>query len=303
MSLRKVQRNQMQFVLNSKFFQELSVQELGEKMIELGYDGIDICVRPGHPVNLENVEQVLPKAYRIWQDQGLICPLATAPVNFNDPAAPEVERLYAACSASGIPCIKLGYWMFNEGDDYWQVLDRARESLEAFARLSDRYRVKSCCHTHSGPCIGSNCAGLMHLVKGFEPERVGAYPDFGHLTFDGEDLAMGLAMIREYLTIVGVKDGFHMPQPQGSEPPHIPMFTNLGAGSVDWHRALTLLSGMGFEGALVVHTEYHFGESIIRQVGYADEKPANLEEMARQDATYLRRLLREVEGGNTKKTG
>ena len=79
----------MQIVVNSKFFKELPVKELGEKVSEVGYDGIDLCVRPGHPVNLENAEQALPQAFRIWQDQGLICPLATTPVTFNDPAAPE----------------------------------------------------------------------------------------------------------------------------------------------------------------------------------------------------------------------
>jgi sugar phosphate isomerase/epimerase len=284
----------MKIVLNSKFFQELSVKELGEKMKELGYDGIDICVRPGHPVNPENAEKTLPQAQRIWQDQGLICPLASTPVNFNDPAVPEAERVYAACAAAGIPHIKLGYWMFSEGEDYWQVLDRARADLEAFARLSERYGVKSCYHTHSGPCIGSNCAGLMHLVKGFDPNLVGVYPDFGHMTFDGEDMAMGLSMIRDYLAVVGVKDGFHVRQPEGSEPPYVPMFTSLGVGSVNWRRALTLLSEMGFTGALSVHTEYNFGESIIRQVGYADERPENLDEIAREDATYLRRLLQEM---------
>lgn len=285
----------MQIVLNSKFFEQLSVRELGEKAKELGYEGIDLCVRPGHPVNLENVEKALPQAYRIWQDQGLICPLVSAPVSFNDANAPEAERLYAGCAAAGIPHIKLGYWMFDEGDDYWQVLGRARKGLEGFARLSERYRVKSCCHTHSGPCIGSNCAGLMHLIEDFDPALVGAYPDFGHMALDGEDMGMGLAMVRDYLSIVCIKDSFHAPQPEGSEPPYVPMFTHLGRGSVNWRRALTLLAAMGYDEALVVHTEYHFGEAIIRQVGYADEKPANLEELARQDAAYLRRLLGEIE--------
>ena len=284
----------MNIVLNSKFFEQLSIKQLGEKARELGYDGIDICVRPGHPVNLENVEKTLPEAHRVWKDQGLVCPLASAPVSLNDPAAPETERLYSGCAAAGIRRIKLGYWMFREGDDYWEVLGRARERLEGFARLSRRYGVKSCYHTHSGPCIGSNCAGLMHLLKGFDRSLVGAYPDFGHMAFDGEDIAMGLAMVRDYLSIVGMKDGFHAPQSEGSEPPHVPMFTRLGAGSVDFRRALRLLKGMGFDGDLVVHTEYEFGEAIIRQVGYADEKPANLEELARLDAAYLHRLLGEA---------
>ena len=287
----------MHIVLNSKFFEHLSVRQLGEKARELGYDGIDICVRPGHPVDLENAVQVLPEACQIWQEQGLVCPLATAPVSFLEAGAPAAERLYQACAQAGIPCIKIGYWRFAEGDDYWDLLARAREGLQAFAGLSAQYQVKTCCHTHSGPCLGSNCAGVMHLVKDFDPQLVGVYLDFGHLGFDGEDMAMGLGMIRDYLSVVGVKDGFHAPRPEDCEPPYVPMFTPLGRGSVDWRRALRLLVGMGYDGALAVHTEYQFDESIIRQVGYADEKPVDLEYLARQDAAYLRKLLQDLEQG------
>ena len=281
----------MDLVLNSKFFDQLSAAELGEKVGAMGYDGIDICVRPGHPVNLDNVEQTLPAAHRIWRDQGLSCPLATAPVDFNDPSAAAAERLYAGCAEAGVGHIKLGYWRFREGDDYWRELDRARRGLEEFAALSARYGVKTCYHTHSGSCIGSNCAGIMHLVRGMDPQLVGIYPDFGHMALDGEDLAMGLAMIRDYLALAGIKDSFHAPQPEGSEPPYAPMFTMLGGGSVNWRKVLELLAGMDYAGPLVVHTEYKFGEGIIRQVGYADEKPDSLESLVRQDAAYLRSLL------------
>ena len=72
------------------------------------------------------------------------------------------------------------------------------------------------------------------------------------------------------------------------------MFVKMGAGSIDWRRMLTLLKDMGFDGDLAVHTEYQFDEAIIRQVGYAEEKPANLEEFVREDAAYLRGLMGEV---------
>ena len=48
---------------------------------------------------------------------------------------------------------------------------------------------------------------------------------------------------------------------------------------------------MGFEEALA-----SFDETIVRQVGYAETKPPNVEEYARQDAEYLRRMLAEVRG-------
>lgn len=285
----------MKIVLNSKFFSGLSVEKLGEKAAELGYDGIDLNIRPGHPVDPDNVTEALPEAIRVWKAQGLVCPLATSPVTMIDPQAPEVERMYAACAETGVPRIKIGFWKFAEGDDYWEVVDGARLRLEAFVKLSERYGVQTCYQIHSGPCIGSNCAGLMHLIRDFPPERVGAYPDVGHLALDGEDLPMGLGMIRDYLSIVGIKDVLYAPQPDGSGPAYTPRFTKVGQGCVDWRRCFEALSAIGFDGPLTVHTEYDFDESIIRQVGYADTAPPNLETYAREDAAYLRGLLSELE--------
>ena len=283
----------MDLLLNSKFFESLSPRELGEKIAELGYDGVDLCVRPGHPVNLENVEQALPAANRIWQDQGVTCPLASAPVTLVDPDADASKRLYAGCAEAGITQIKIGYFRYVDGADYWQLLAASRRALEGYARLSARHGVRTCYHTHSGQCIGSNCAGIMHLVQDLDPKLVGVYPDFGHMNLDGEDMAMGLSMIRDYLAMVGIKDSYHAPDPD-AEPPYKPMFTSMGAGSVDWRRALGLLAELGYTGPLSVHTEYQFDEQIIRQVGYADSRPAGLEEMAARDARYLRGLMDEL---------
>ena len=123
----------MEIVLNSKFFTELSVEQLGEKTIELGYDGVDICVRPGHPIHVDNVVEALPKAMKVWAGQNLTCPLATAATDITNPNAPEVEGLYAACAEAGYPAPQNRILaVFNEGDDYWQVIDAARRELEGF---------------------------------------------------------------------------------------------------------------------------------------------------------------------------
>ncbi len=284
----------MHIVLNSKFFQALSVADLAATARALGFDGIDVSVRPGHPVNPANVEAALPQAVTIWKAQGLICPLATAPVTLVKPDAPEVEPLYAGCAAAGVPRVKIGFFPFAPGAEYWTLVDAARRALEGFARVGEKHGVQTVYQVHSGPVLGSNCAGVMHLLRGLEPRWVGAYPDLGHMLLDGEDYPMGLAMVREYLSMVAVKDAYHAPQPAGSEPPFLPRFVRLGSGAVNWRRALGALKALGFDGAFSVHTEYGFDETIIRQVGYSDTTPPHLEEWARGDAAYLRTIWAEL---------
>ena len=101
---------------------------------------------------------------------------------------------------------------------------------------------------------------------------------------------MGLAMIGDYLSVVGIKDALYLSQPDQT-PPYVPCFVKLGDGGVDWKRYLGLLCESGFDGPLTVHTEYRFDESIIRQVGYAETTPPNLEQWAKEDAVYLRNVL------------
>lgn len=281
----------MKIVLNSKFFSTLSAEQLGEKAITLGYDGIDICIRPGHRIHVENALAKLPEAARTWRSQGLICPLASAAVDVIDPNHPDTESLYAACEAANIPRLKMGFFRFSQGDEYWQVLDAARAQMEGFVSLSEKYAVQTCYQIHSGPCIGSNCAGLMHLIQGFDPQYLGAYPDLGHLVLDGEDYAMGLSMIRDYISVVGIKDAKYTLQPEGHTPPYIPEFIKIGEGCVDWQRCLRILKDLDFKGPLSVHTEYSFNESIIRDVGYAETSPPNLERFAKEDAAFLRNII------------
>ena len=75
------------------------------------------------------------------------------------------------------------------------------------------------------------------------------------MVLDGEDVAMGLAMVRDYLCTVGIKDGVHLHKP-GAEPPYEPRYAQLGAGAVDWRRVVRTLAAMSFSGPWAVHTEY-----------------------------------------------
>ena len=111
------------------------------------------------------------------------------------------------------------------------------------------------------------------------------------MALDGEDWDMGFAIVADHLSIIGAKDAHHAPRPSGELPRYVPKFVKLGDGSVDWERCLGALRRVGFDGPISVHTEYDFDETVIRQVGYADSTPPNLEEWAMEDAAFLRRAL------------
>ena len=198
--------------------------------------------------------------------------------------------LYEACAEAGVPRLKIGFWRFARGDDYWSAVSRARDALSRFHLLSETFGVQTCYQVHSGSILGSNCAGVMHLIRGFDPKFIGAYPDIGHMALDGEDWDMGFAMLGNHLSVIGAKDAYHAPQPKRSTPPYLPKFVKLGDGSVDWARCMQAIVALGFDGPISVHTEYDFDETVIRKVGYAESAPPNLYKWAKEDVRFLKNM-------------
>jgi len=263
----------------TKYYPDLSPGQLGEKARASGADGLDLAVRPGHAINPDNVAQALPAAVKIWQGDGLICPLVTADTALIDPNTPDARRLFAACGDAGVGLIKLGYWTFQTGQDYWRQVDAIRAALEGFGKLAGKHAVKAVYHTHSGGYFGCNCAGLMHLLRDQDPSSLGAYLDTGHLSLEGEPFRQGLAMVGEYLSAIAAKDYRRQPDASVDPPVWKRETVKLGEGFFDWRDGLAALSEAGFAGPCSVHGEYEHLD------------PAGRENWLMDDIALLRRLL------------
>ena len=285
----------MQLVRFTKFWEALSIRQLGERASDLGYDGLDLAVRDGHAINAGNVINALPAAVRAWRDLGVDCPMISASTDLIDPAADEAVTLFEAAAAAGVPRIKIGYFKFNPGDSFDELWTLARRRLEGFERLSRRTGVQTLYHTHSGQCLGSNCAGLRHLLQDYDPEHVGAYVDLGHLAINGEDVQMGLAMLRGRLSAIGGKDARHFPDRRPDRRASFADgFVLLGQGAAEWPEAMALLKAWDFNGPITVHTEYTSDQDVISTVGAGEYTAEAIALRARgevEDLAYLRGLL------------
>ena len=285
----------MQLVRFTKFWEDLSVRQLGERASDLGYDGLDLAVRDGHAINAANVTQALPGAVRAWRDLGVNCPMISSSTDLIDPDAAEAVTLFEAAAAAGVPRIKIGYFKFNPGDSFEDLWSLARRRLDGFEILSRCTGVQTMYHTHSGQCLGSNCAGLRHLLQEYDPEHVGAYVDLGHLAINGEDVQMGLAMLRDRLSAIGGKDARHFPDERPDRRASFADgFVLLGQGAAEWPEAMALLKAWGFDGPITVHTEYTTDQEVISTVGAGEYTPEAIALRARgevEDLAYLRGLL------------
>ena len=248
----------MRFVYFTKLLQDLDIPELIQFCHQAGVDGVDLAVRPGHPVHPENVVKALPAAAAAFKAQGKVIGLVTAPADMTDPASPQARAIFEACSIAGVPAVKIGYFPYRGHFDI--ELCEARARMASFARLAEQTRVKACYHTHSGGYLGNNAAGLRLLLADLNPHHVGAFLDTGHLAVGGGPIRMEIDMIRPWFSLLAIKDVLWQRREDRWELRVVPV----GEGMVRWPEVAAGLKAAGFRGTVSLHGEYETSDRAER---------------------------------------
>jgi len=252
------EKHKMQIIVFSKMLKNRTVAELIDLAHRNKFDGYDLCVRTGYPVNPDNVSVKLKEAVDQFKSEGLSVPMITAEGDLQFPTHPTAEPILAAMNEAGVRLLKLGYFPFDPmRQSYWEEVARIRKSLEGWERLGQKHNVKICYHTHSVRCMGLNAASLAHLIEGFDPRWIGAYLDPGHMVIEGEEFCVGVAMVRKYLSIVAVKDVLLLRKESHGHGSVEANFVCAGQGMVDWTGVFSELARIGFVGPVSVHCEFH----------------------------------------------
>jgi len=263
----------VKLIVFSKMLKEKSVPELVDLAHDFGMEGYDLAVRPGYAVNPDNAGTALPEAVRTFRENGLDIPMITANTDLLRPDQPGVEELLGAMDAADVRRIKLGYFKCDPQADYWHEVDEIRTVLEGWSKMGEKHGVRICYHTHSNRCMGLNAGMLMHLLRGFDPQHIGAFIDTGHLRVEGEEFAVAVAMVKEYLSMVAVKDMLMERVEKEGHGAVKRSVVEAGQGMVDWTAVFEDLGRIGFDGPVSVHCEFHAEEgnllpAIKREVAF-----------------------------------
>src|SRR5438045_3894708 len=116
----------MKLMMFVKHVQSMPIQAAARAMREMGFDGMDLTVRPSGAVKPVNVRQELPKVVEVIRAQGLEVPLITTDVLRADDDA--IATFETAVSL-GITQIKLGYHKYGAFGTFRQTLDQMRRDL------------------------------------------------------------------------------------------------------------------------------------------------------------------------------
>ena len=273
----------MQVLMFTKMLKDkggLQLEEAAEYMADMGFDGADLTVRPGGYVLPEMVKEDLPKAVEVLKSHGLEVPMITTSIT--DPEKDHAEDIFETASRCGVEYIKLGYWRYEGFGKIRKQIREVRRKIEGIYRLSRRYCVTATIHTHAGRYLSADPALLLILLKGYDPEWLGAYIDPGHLFAElgPRGWEMSVDILAPYIRLVSVKNYRWVKTPEGWRVKMYPLKEEI----VPWPDLFKCLRSIGFDGCISVHSEYHDldFDSLIRQT--------------REDLEYLRGILKATYG-------
>ncbi len=252
----------MDLVFFTKTRKDMTVDELARFGEQTGLDGFDLAVRPGHPVHPDNVGDALPRAAEQLGQHGLCIAMVTGNFDLLLPDQPAARPLLRAMNAAGVRLLKLGYFKFDPTtQDYWDEVAKTRSALAGWEAMGREHGVKVCYHTHSNRCLGLNAGTLAHLLQGRDPACIGAYLDPCHLLIEGEAFDVAAAILREWLSIVALKDVLLSREPQEPHGRLARTIVPAGHGMVDWTNVFAELRRIGFDGPLSIHCDFEIAAS------------------------------------------
>lgn len=273
----------------SKHFQWTGIEEMAALCKELGYDGVDLTVRPGGHVEPERVEDDLPKAVEILHRAGLQTPMVTAGII--DVTTPHTEKVLKTLQSLSIRNYRWGGFRYDDQTPIEQQIAALKPKVHELATLNQKFGVRAMYHTHSGiDQVGASMWDLYLLLKDENPAAVAPNFDIGHATVEG-GLGGWLNSSRLLVPKAGglvVKDFFWAKNAKGK---WVADWCPMGKGMVNFARFFQIVKQSGWSGPLQHHMEFDElggANDGKRQISITKEQ---FKEIARRDLDQVKSIM------------
>jgi sugar phosphate isomerase/epimerase len=277
----------MRYIMFSKHLQTQSVAEAGKTIKSLGFQGVELTVRPGGHVLPNNVGEDLPKAVAELKDAGLEVPAIV--VEIHDRREEFSEAVCAAAAKVGATELRTSSARYKNFGTIREQIEEAKKDAKDLEWLGREYGVRLDVHCHSGDFLSGQGATLAQILDDTDPRHVGVSLDVGHLTVEGgkSGWKQSIDLLQQRVGIVAVKSfgWFHENEPKTGELTWRAKLVPLEEGNVSWKQAFASLRQVGWDAdgkALVsVHSEYQGASS------WRDLPVPELIDQTRKDFTFL----------------
>jgi sugar phosphate isomerase/epimerase len=270
------------FCFFSKHLPDLKVDALASAVMDMGYDGIDLTVRPGGHVLPDRAADDLPRAVDTIRAKGSrVEMITTGLVSASDPTAVPIMQ---AAARAGVKLVKPGYWKYALKDVRAEIAGMARD-VAALATLAREHGVELGVHNHTG-YIGASIWDLAPHIDKLDARSVGYYFDPRHAVVEGGGVGWKTAtlLVAPRLKMIAVKDFYWEKQGSAWKIKSCPM----GEGMVDWPWFASAIVASKFAGPISVHFEYEIPGATPADV------QKNTITAGKRDLAYIRQKFAEV---------
>jgi sugar phosphate isomerase/epimerase len=241
-----VAENPIRFSVFTKPWRTMPLPELAAKVQTLGFDGIELPVRPGCQVEPESAERDLPAACRIMADFG---------VKIMSVAGSTDERTIAACANAGVPLLRTMIAIGVEG--YLASVANTQRLFDRLLPALEHNGIILGIQNHCGRYV-QNAMGLRHLLLPYDPKRIAAVWDAAHNALNGEEPELALDIVWQHLALVNLKNAFwqRVNGPEAESAAWQPYWTSGRHGLASWPRVVTELKRRAYSGVVCLTCEY-----------------------------------------------
>ncbi|MBC7922878.1 MAG: sugar phosphate isomerase/epimerase [Ferruginibacter sp.] len=272
----------------SKHLHWLDYPGLAAAAAEVGFDGIDLTVRPGGHVLPERVATDLPKAVAAVRKAGLQVYMLTTAIT--DADQPHTEAILKTAGGLGIGYYRTGWLSYQADQSIPQNLETFRVRLGKLAELNQRHAIHGAYQNHAGTGMGAALWDLWTVLKDLDPRWMGCQYDARHATVEGgNSWPLGLNLLQSHIRTTDIKDFVWAKKDGKWQEEDVP----LGTGMVDFRKYFGLIKQYGIQGPVSLHYEYPLGgaEHGDREVTM---KRDEIIRIMKNDLTTLRTWLREA---------
>jgi len=238
----------------SKHLQFLNYQDMAEAAAEMGFDGVDVTVRPNGHVLPERVETDLPKVVEALKKANFVPLIMTTAV---DDANDLTDRKVLTTAAKlGFKFYRMNYYSYPEGKEMPASIELFQQKLKELSQLNKELGLTGCYQNHSGTLAGSSIWELWELLRRADREYMGAQYDIRHAVVEGAlSWENGLRLLQSQIKTINVKDFKWLDENGKSVIRDIP----IGEGTVDFRNYFKLLKQYKINVPVILHTEYALG--------------------------------------------
>lgn len=238
----------------SKHLQFLNYANLADAAVSMGFNGVDLTVRPDGHVPPDRVDDELPKAVDALKKVGFTPSLMTTAVG--DATSATDVRVLKTASQLGFQRYRMTWYRYDSKLSMLDSIQRFGAQLRALSELNKSLNLTGCYQNHAGLLVGASVWELWEMLKTADPTHMGVQYDIRHATVEGGlSWPNGLQLLQPRIKSLALKD-FQWGKKNGVwAVQDVPV----GEGMVDFKTYFGLLKRANVRVPVSLHVEYPMG--------------------------------------------